>query len=204
MLFSAVIIEDGFAINEQDTHLFLYDLLEKALTENPSNLLKLQRVYYHPVGKTARDIQLSAVVTLVMNEIFSTSDINITNYCPMLRNCSEEYLLGQKHWYCRNYFSFVLSLYSNNDDESLQIADLVGINGYDTFKIFDPSFSFVMGTLAIPQFLNVLFRESLKDDNKVELYFSINELGFPLPDYDEICDALTTLLVWVSVYMVTL
>lgn len=101
--------------------------------------------------------------------------------------------------YCRNYFRFVLSLYSNNDHDSLQISDLVGVDGYDTFKIFDPSFSYVMGTLAIPQFLNVMFRNSLKYDNKIELYFNISDryLEF-VPDYAEICDALSMLLVWVS------
>ena len=55
-----------------------------------------------------------------------------------------------------------------------------------------------MGTLAVPQFLNVLFRNSLKNDNEmIELYFNIRDrynLEF-MPDYAEICDALSMLLV---------
>ena len=199
LTFSVTVIEGGFAINEQDTQLLLYDLLEEALTGNSSNLLKLQHVYYHPAGKSARDIQLSATVTFVVNdfEAHIDHDFDNINGCSMLSTCHREVSFS----HCRNYFSFVLSLYdSNNDDGSLQISDLVGVDGYDTFKIFDPSFSYVLGTLAIPQFLNVLFRDSFKDDDEmIELYFNITDqyLEF-MPDYAEICDALSMLLVWVS------
>jgi hypothetical protein len=54
-----------------------------------------------------------------------------------------------------------------------------------------------MGTLAIPQFLNVLFSDSLKDD-ELELYFDIDELE-STPKYGDICDTLSMLLVWVSI-----
>ena len=168
LVFSVTAIEGGFA---QDTQLLLHDLLEEALMDNASNLLKLQHVYYHPAGKSARDIRSSATVTFVVNEFEAHTYRDNINGCPMLGTCHDKFSFT----YCRNCFSFVLSLYSNNDDDSLQISDLVGVDGYDTFKIFDPSFSYVMGTLAIPQFLNIMFRNSLKDDNEIELYFNISD-----------------------------
>ena len=55
-----------------------------------------------------------------------------------------------------------------------------------------------MGTLAIPKFLNVLFSDSSKDDNEMILYFNINERLEFMPDYADICDTLSMLVVWVS------
>ena len=200
IVISAIITRGGFAIiiNEQKSAqlLLLYDLLEKTLTDKASNLLNLQRVYYPPGGNNARDIRLSATVAFVVNE---TLDENYINDCPMLDTCSDK---SQSSRYCENYFSFVLGLNSNNDDGSLQISDLVGYDGYDTFKIFDPSFSYVMGTLAIPKFLNVLFSDSLKDDDEMKLYFNINERLEFMPGYADICDTLSMLVVWVSGHLI--
>ena len=197
IVISAIITGGGFAIiNEQKSAqlLLLYDLLEKALTDNASNLLNLQRVYYPPGRNNARDIRLSATAAFVVNEALDNNYNNIDG-CPILGTCSDK---SHGNKYCENYFSFVLDLNSNNDDGSLQISDLVGYDGYDTFKIFDPSFSFVMGTLAIPKFLNALFSDSLKDDAEMILYFNINERLEFMPDYADICDTLSMLIVWVS------
>jgi hypothetical protein len=205
IVISVIINEGGSAIiSEQNSAqlLLLYDLFETALTDNTSNLLNLRRVYYHPAGKIARDIRLSATVAFVVNEPLA-DDKNYTNVygqCPMLGTCNDRGA-SQRNQYCENYFSFVLGLNSNNDDGSLQISDLVGFDGYDAFKIFDPTFSYVMGTLAIPQFLNVLFSDSLNDDDEIKLYFNINELE-STPDYGDICDTLSMLLVWVSEHLI--
>ena len=175
------VTKSGFAINDRDKS--LYDLLEKALTDDSSNLLSLQGAYYHPDGNSAWNIRLSATVTFV-----DIKNVLPGNYihCPMLVTCDNESNS------CSNYFRFMLSLYSNNDDGPQQISDLIGLDGYDTFKIFDPSFSYVMGALAVPEFLDALFGN--KVDNEIEFSFLISELNW-MPNYGQICDNVSMLLV---------
>ena len=74
-MISAIITGGGFAIINEPWQnstqlLLLYDILEKALTDNASNLLNLQRAYYPPGGNNARDIRLSATVAFVVNEAY--------------------------------------------------------------------------------------------------------------------------------------
>ena len=102
-----------------------------------------------------------------------------------------------------NSFNFTLSPYSkfNEDDGTLQIPNLVGVEGYDVLQVLDPYFCFLNGMLAIPQWLEK-FNFGEKSDSegcisKVGLEFYISELEY-IPEYGELCDALSMLLVWVS------
>jgi hypothetical protein len=114
ILFSTIVIsiiinEGGSASSEQNSAqlLLLYDLLETALTDNPSNLLNLQRVYYHPARKNARDIRLSATVAFVVNEPLDKTFPNVYGKCPMLGTCTDRGE-SQSNQYCETTLALYL------------------------------------------------------------------------------------------------
>ena len=182
--------------NGQDQRPLLHELLEKALIRNSTNLFQLQKVYFHPAGKSPRIISLSARVTV--GKISNTTHIGD---CSAF-NCSDE--SSQCH---SNSFNFTLSPY-NEDNSALQIPNLLGADGYDVLQALDPLFSSLTGMLAIPQWLENIFAEStghkelLSDfevsTSEVGLEFYISELE-SMPEYGELCDALSMLLVWVRI-----
>jgi hypothetical protein len=179
-------------VNGQDQRPLLHDLLKKALTENSNNLFKLQKVYFNPAGKNPGIISLSASVTV--GNISNTTNVGD---CPAAFDCDPE--SSQCH---SNSFKFTLSPYSK-DDSTLQIPNLVGLEGYDVLQILDPFFCFLTASLAIPGWLDKIFNLSIDSESNSEGYseigleFYISELEF-MPEYGELCDALSILLVWVS------
>ena len=180
----------SLAINGQDQRPLLHDLLEKALTGNSSNLFEVQRVYFDPAGSSPEIIYLLASVT-VGNIISNATQVD--SDCPAF-NCSHE--SSQCH---SSYFNFTLSPYSNEDNSTLQISDLVGPEGYDVLTLLDPTLYILTSTLAIPQWLSGLFgnkSDSERYDREIKLDLYINELE-SMPEYGELCDALSMLLVWV-------
>ena len=197
-IFTVIVLltKSSFMINgqDQDQRPLLHDLLEKALTGNISNLFQLQRVYFNPTGENPGDIQLLANVT-----VDNIGNATPVSDCPAFKCTCDQNLMSSC---CSSYFNFTLRLHPNEDDGTLQISDVVGVEGYDIFTVLDPSFSFLMGSIAIPQvqWLGVLFSDQ-SEGSKIELDLHISELE-SMPDYGELCDTLSMLLVWVrSLYI---
>ena len=140
-------VKFSLAINGQDQRPLLHDLLEKALTGNSTNLFELQKVYFNPAGNSPGIISFSARVTV--GNISNTIDIGD---CPAF-DCNDE--SSQCH---SDSFNFTLSP-MNEDNSTLQISNLLGSEGYDVLQRLDPFFCFLIGTLAIPQWLENVFTE---------------------------------------------
>ena len=178
--------------NGQDQRPSLHDLLEKALIGSSTNLLKLRKVYFHPAGKSPGIISLLARVTVGNINISKTTYYN--GYCPAFY-CNS----GSSPQCHSDSFNFILSPYIYSGDSTLQISNLLGAEGYDVLRILDPFFCLLIGTLApTPQWLEKIFLIKESDsESEVELEFYISELD-SMPEYGELCDALSMLLVWVS------
>ena len=183
-------VKFSLAINGEDQRPLLHHLLEKALIRNSTNLFQLQKVYFHPTGKGPGIISLSATVTV--GNISNTTHVGD---CPAF-DCNDE----SSQCHSNNSFHFTLSPYSKFNS-TLQIPNLVGAEGYDVLQMLDPSFCFLTGALAIPQWLRIIFAKNLhsrsnSSNSEIALEFYISELN-SMPEYGELCDALSMLLVWV-------
>ena len=172
----------------QDQRPLLHNLLEKALTGNISNLFQLQSVYFHPAGKSPGDIKLLAHVTIA----------NISHNDAPDSYCSE-FTCDQISSSCYYGFNFTLSLYSK---DTLQLSDVVGLDGHDTLTILDPAFSNLMGSLAIQQWLGFLYGGSRGSQIELDLQIQSDHELEHMPDYGEVCDSLSMLLVWVCEHAV--
>ena len=195
IIITVIGVNFSLAINGEDQRPLLHDLLEKALTGNSTNLFELQKVYFDPAGNSPGIISLSARVTVGF--ISNMTDIGD---CPAF-DCNDE-SSPQCH---SDSLNFTLSPYSkmNEDDSTLQIPNLLGPEGYDVLRKLDPFFCFLTGTLAIPQWLENVFTDfdegsdSQSSNSEIALEFYISALE-SMPEYGELCDALSMLLVWVS------
>ena len=192
-LIIVISVKFSLAINGEDQRPLLHHLLEKALIRNSTNLFELQKVYFYPDGKSPGIISLSARVT-----VGNISNTTYVGDCPAF-DCNNE--SSQCH---SDSFNFTLSPYSKYDEENstLQIPDLLGAEGYEVLKILDPGFCFLIDGLATPQEgLEIIVNEesdSKGSNSKIApaLEFYISELK-SIPEYGELCDALSMLLVWV-------
>ena len=195
---SLVLLESvSLTISGQDQRPLLRDLLEKALVGNNTNLFELQKVYFHPAGKRPGIIRWSANVTVTVGNI--NSNTTLINYCPAFK-CNHE-----SSWCRSDPFNFTLSPYSNDseDNSTLRIPDLLGLEGADVLILLDPAFFSLTGTLAVPQWLeSVFYGESYSEGynyfmiDSIQLDLYINELE-SMPEYGDLCDALSMMLVWV-------
>ena len=183
-------VKFSFAINGEDQRPLLHDLLEKALTGNSTNLFELQKVYFHPAGKRPGNISLSARVTVgnISNTI-PVSDCPAFDYNDESSQCHSKYSMA---------FNFILSPYSklNEDDSTLQIPNLLGLEGPYVLRALDPTFYTLIGMLGIQRWFE--FQNAVSDEShsQIGLEFYISELE-SMPEYGELCDALSMLLVWV-------
>ena len=186
---SLVLLESiSVTISGQNQRPLLRDLLEKALVGNSTNLFELQKVYFHPAGKRPGIIHLLANVT-----VGNISNTTLINDCPAFK-CNHE-----SSWCHSNPFNFTLSPYSIEDNSTLQIPDLLGFEGRGVLRLLDPSFFQLTGVLGVPQlwFENLYNSESDSEDhNEIRLDLYISELE-SMPEYRELCDALSMVLVWV-------
>ena len=144
-------------------------------------------MYFHPAGKSPGIISLSARVT-----VGNISNTTYVSDCPAF-DCNDE--SSQCH---SDSFNFTLSPHSK-DDSILQIPNLVGIEGYDVLQILDRFFCFLNFILGIPGWPDSISNskfDQAKCSIRLELYISELE---SMPEYGELCDALSMLLVWVRI-----
>ena len=149
-------------------------------------------MYFHPAGKRPGIIHLLANVT-----VGNISNTTLINDCPAFE-CNHE-----SSWCHSDPFNFTLSPYSIEDNSTLQIPDLLGFEGADALRLLDPAFYYLTSALGVPQWFEKLFhsrKSDSEDYSEIRLDLYINELE-SMPEYGELCDALSMVLVWVRMIL---
>ena len=172
----------------------LRNKLEEALINNADGLFVLQKAFFSPAKRESHIIQLSVCVTVgkVKFSAHRPDDCQIFT-CQQandydLSECNDT--LG-----CFNY-----TLHS--DEEGItKISDMLGLEGYAVLQILDPLLYVMMGLFSTTndKWNDYLLSLNPLSEAEHRIDLHISDLA-NIPSSDEVCNALSILLVWVSLW----
>ena len=174
----------------------LRNKLEEALINSTDSLFMLQKAFFSPAKRDFNIIQLSVCINVGevkypahgpdKYQLFSCQQANDYNSSYLESGCNDT--LG-----CFNY-----TLQSSEKGIS-KISDILGLKGYAVLQILDPLLYAMMGLLSTTndKWNDYLLSWNPLSEAEYRIDLHISNLTY-LPSSDEVCNALSVLLVWVS------